>query len=156
MKIGCKLANPAIFKNMYKAGRKQFEPFVVTIVAIILTDLLVGVLSGIAYSFYLLVVNNFRSEYHLNVRDEGHIKHFMLELAPDVSFLNKKGIIKALDEIPAYSVVEVVGTDGANIDYDILEAIYQYKSKAHNRHIELILKNLPEQLLVPPKVHHYA
>ncbi len=156
MKIGCKLANPAIFKSMYRAGRKQFEPFIVTIVAIILTDLLVGILAGITYSFYLLVINNFKSEYHLYVHDEGHIKHFMLELEPDVSFLNKKGIIKTLDEIPPYSIVEVVGSDGANIDYDIMEVIYQYKTKAHNRHIELILKNLPEQLQAKPKIHEYV
>lgn len=153
MKIGLKLANPAIFKSMYRAGRKQFEPFIVTIVAIILTDLLVGVLAGIVYSFYVLVVNNFKAAYFVNMRHEGHIQHFMLELAPEVSFLNKKGIIKALDEIPAYSVVEVVGTNGGNIDYDILEAIYQYKSKAHNRHIELILKDLPEQVQVQPDGH---
>ena len=47
---GFKLASPALFRRMWDEGRYQFLPFIVTVVAIVLTDLLVGVLIGLAVS----------------------------------------------------------------------------------------------------------
>ena len=38
--VGYKLAKPALFKQMYDLGWKQFVPFVVTIFGILFTDLL--------------------------------------------------------------------------------------------------------------------
>lgn len=49
-----------------------------------------------------------------------------------------------LDKIPAYSIVEIIGSDSVYIDNDILEIIHDYKKKAHNRHIQLVLKDVPE------------
>jgi len=49
-----------------------------------------------------------------------------------------------LDNIPEFSVVEIIGTDSVYIDNDILEIFQDYKSKAHRKHIELILKDIPE------------
>lgn len=49
-----------------------------------------------------------------------------------------------LDKIPVYSTVEIIGTDSVYIDNDILEIFQDYKMKAHDRHIELILKDVPE------------
>ncbi|MCP9456115.1 MAG: SulP family inorganic anion transporter, partial [Nitrospira sp.] len=45
---GVKLASPALVKQMWNEGRSQFFPFVVTVVAIVLTDLLTGILIGLA------------------------------------------------------------------------------------------------------------
>jgi MFS superfamily sulfate permease-like transporter len=147
IKIGFKLANPSIFIVMYKAGKTQFVPFMVTLFAILFTDVLFGLLLGITYSFYSLVKNNYKAEYFLNEDYKGHIKHYTLKLTGDVSFLNKKGIVKLLDDIPSYSILEIIGPNGGNIDYDILEVIDQYKSKAHHRHIELILKDIPDTII---------
>ena len=61
-----------------------------------------------------------------------------------MSFLNKKRIADLLDKMPEYSVVEILGTDSVYIDHDILEIIQQYRTKAHNKHIQLILKDIPE------------
>jgi hypothetical protein len=49
-----------------------------------------------------------------------------------------------LDEIPEYSVVEIVGTRSVYIDYDILEIFQDFKSKAHSRHIQLTLTDIPD------------
>ncbi|MBL0134668.1 MAG: hypothetical protein IPP79_11990 [Chitinophagaceae bacterium] len=49
-----------------------------------------------------------------------------------------------LDKIPAYSIVEINGNDSVYIDHDILEIITDFKSKAHLKHIELKLLNIPE------------
>lgn len=49
----------------------------------------------------------------------------------------------ALDKMPAYAIVEIKGTDSVYIDRDVLEVIEEFKSKAHLRHIQLILHDIP-------------
>jgi len=65
-------------------------------------------------------------------------------MALNVSFLNKKKIREMLDKLPEYAIVDIVGTDSVYIDNDILEIIQDFKAKAHNRHIQLTLKDIPE------------
>lgn len=43
---GWKLANPTIFQTLWRIGARQFVPFLVTLVCIVLTDLLLGVIIG--------------------------------------------------------------------------------------------------------------
>ena len=43
---GWKLANPSLFQALWKMGARQFVPFIVTLVSIVLTDLLLGVTIG--------------------------------------------------------------------------------------------------------------
>ena len=50
--VGYKLAKPSTFKAMYKAGWKQFVPYIVTIVGIVFTDLLIGIGLGLAVTFF--------------------------------------------------------------------------------------------------------
>ena len=144
IRTGYNLAKPSMFLAVWKQGREQFLPFVVTIFAILFTDLLIGVLVGVAYSVYFLIKHTYRAGFTLKEKQEGHIQHFTLELALNVSFLNKKRLSQILDKIPEYSVVEIVGTDSVYIDHDILEIFQQYKPKAHSKHIQLILKDIPE------------
>jgi MFS superfamily sulfate permease-like transporter len=49
---------------------------------------------------------------------------------------------KTLDEVPEYSVLTIDGSECNFIDYDILEIISEYHTKAHDRHIELHLKGI--------------
>ena len=49
-----------------------------------------------------------------------------------------------LDKIPEYSIVDVNGTKSVYIDHDILEIFQDYKVKAHNKHIQLTLRDIPE------------
>lgn len=103
-----------------------------------------GVLIGIAYSIYFLVKHTYRAGFLVKEKMVGEIVYFNIKLALNVSFLNKERISKLLDKIPNYSVVEIIGTDSVYIDHDVLEILQQYKSKAHNKHIQLILKDIPE------------
>lgn len=144
IRTGYNLAKPAMFLAVWKQGREQFMPFIVTIFAVLFTDLLVGVLIGVGYSIYFLIKHTYRAGFTVKEKMEGHIRHFTIDLALNVSFLNKNRIAGLLDKMPEYSVVEIVGTDSVYIDHDILEIFQQYKSKAHNKHIQLILKDIPE------------
>ena len=129
---------------VYKQGREQFLPFIVTMLAILFTDLLIGVLIGIAFSVYFLIKHTYRAGFNLEEKLEGNIRHYTIRLALNVSFLNKKRITELLDAIPPYAVVEINGMDSVYIDYDILEIFQAYKSKAHAKHIQLIMQGIPE------------
>jgi MFS superfamily sulfate permease-like transporter len=58
---GYKLAKVQLFKEYYKKGWEQFMPFLITILAIVFTDLLKGVLIGIAIGIFYIIRSNFRS-----------------------------------------------------------------------------------------------
>jgi carbonic anhydrase/SulP family sulfate permease len=143
-KTGYNLAKPGMLLGVYKQGREQFLPFIVTIIAILFTDLLIGVLIGIAYSIYFLIKHTYRAGYSMKHSQKGSIQHYDIDLALNVSFLNKKRIRTLLDNIPPYSIVQINGTDSVYIDNDILEIIQDYKTKAHQKHIELKLTAIPE------------
>jgi MFS superfamily sulfate permease-like transporter len=52
---GFKLARISIFKELYKNGLNQFIPFIITIIAILFTDLLIGIIAGsLSHQLYLL------------------------------------------------------------------------------------------------------
>ncbi len=151
IRTGYNLAKPALFKAVYKQGREQFMPFIITVLAILFTDLLIGVGIGVVYSLYFLVKHTYRAGYTVQERIEGHSKHFTIELAMNVSFLNKKRFVEVLDKIPAYSIVEIVGSDSVYIDHDILEIFHEFRNKAHHKHIQLIMKDIPD--IVPAGGH---
>jgi len=48
--IGFKLANPSIFIQMWKNGKYEFIPFIVTLLGVVFTDLLIGVTMGMVVS----------------------------------------------------------------------------------------------------------
>jgi Sulfate permease and related transporters (MFS superfamily) len=82
---GYKLVKPSLFKAHYKKGWDQFLPFVITIAAILLTDLLIGILIGIGVGLFFVVRSNFKTSVFI-VHD--HNK-YLFRLRKDVSFLNK-------------------------------------------------------------------
>lgn len=143
IRTGLNLAKPKMIVSIYKQGREQFMPYVVTAVSILLTDLLIGVLIGLVYAVYFLIKNTYKAGYTMNERIEGHTKHIIIELALNVSFLSKKPFITLLDNLPEYSIVEINGTKSVYIDPDILELFQDFKAKARIKHIDLSLKNIP-------------
>jgi MFS superfamily sulfate permease-like transporter len=142
IRTGYNLAKPKMIHGVYKQGREQFLPFIVTIISILFTDLLVGVLIGLVYSIYFLIKHTYRAGFTIKEKNEGHMKHYTMDLALNVSFLNKKRIMDMLDKIPEYSVVEIIGSDSVYIDNDILEIFHDFKSKARRKHIQLLLKDI--------------
>lgn len=136
---GYNLAKPKLFRNMWSLGMKQFLPFMLTIVVILSTDLLIGVSIGLLISTYFIVQNNFRAEYKVTRTTHHGIETDYIKLNSNVTFLNKVKLRKVLDEIPEYSVLTIDGSECNFIDYDILEIISEYASKAHDKHIELHL-----------------
>jgi MFS superfamily sulfate permease-like transporter len=144
IRTGYNLAKPHMIYSVYKSGREQFFPFLVTIVAMLFTDLLVGVAIGIAYACYFIFKNTYKAGYSLETKSAGHTKHYFFHLAINVSFLNKRRIKDELEKIPDYSVVHIEGSHSVYIDYDVVEVFNEFKSKARHKHIELHLSGIPD------------
>lgn len=144
IRTGYGLARPSMIMGVYKQGREQFLPFVVTIMAILFTDLLIGVFIGIGFAIYFLIKHTYRSGYTVHEMLDGHTRHFSIVLALNVSFLNKKRFLELLERVPEYSIVEINGERSVYIDQDILEIFHAFKTKAAHRHIQLIMRGIPD------------
>ena len=140
---GYNLTRPKLYRNMWSLGWKQFAPFIITIAVILLTDLLIGVSIGLLIATYFIIQNNFKTEYRI-VKTKQHVTDvYHITLNSNVTFLNKVKLRNALDQIPEYSVLTIDGKNTHFIDYDILEMISAFHLKAHLKHIELHLINIP-------------
>ncbi len=139
---GYNLTKPKLYRNMWSLGWKQFLPFILTIVAILATDLLIGVSIGLLLSIYFIIRGNFKAEYKITKRTTNNIETEYIKLNTEVTFLNKVSLKKALDEVSEYCVLTIDGSECNFIDYDILEIISEFENKAKDRHIELHLMGI--------------
>ncbi len=137
---GFKLASPALVKRMWSAGWSQFAPFAVTVLAIVLTDLLVGVLIGMLVAIGFILHSNFRRPLRTIVEKHlgGDVVH--IELADQVSFLNRAALSSGLDKVPNGGHVLLDARTTDYIDPDVLQMIHEYKDiTAPARRVELSL-----------------
>src|SRR5688572_10257942 len=104
--VGYKLAKPSLFINMYSKGKDQFIPFVVTILAILLSDLLIGISIGILVGLFFVLKSNF----HQALFSVNEDKNYLIRLNKDVSFLNKALLRKTFKNIPDGSKVIIDGS----------------------------------------------
>jgi len=142
---GYKLAKVSLFRDMYRKGWSQFLPFAITVAAIVLTDLLSGVLIGLATSLFFLMRSHFRhpysmEQYRLHIGDV-----IKMELPNQVSFLNKATIKSALWDIPEGAKVLIDASNTNYIDEDVLEIVQDYRVVAAERNIMLNVVGLREK-----------
>ncbi len=125
---GFKLASPSLFREMWAKGHYQFIPFLVTLLAIVFTDLLIGILIGLGVSLLFILNSNLRQpirrivETHLG----GDILH--IELANQVSFLNRAALSKLFNTAQPGTHLMIDATDTDYIDPDILSLIQDFKN----------------------------
>jgi MFS superfamily sulfate permease-like transporter len=137
--VGYKLAKPALFLSMYRLGPTQFIPFVVTIVGILATDLLTGVVLGVAVAVVVILHRNYQNSHFLHIvesDDSSDARHQVrLRLAEQVTFLNRGAILRELGAIPdgSHVVVDLRGT--VSIDHDVLEILDDFAESAEERQI---------------------
>ena len=138
--VGYKLAKPSLFKQMWAAGKYQFMPFIITVIAIVFTDLLTGVSIGMVVAAFAILRGNMKAPYffHKDKHHEGDI--IVIELTQEVSFLNKASLKLTLDHLPHNSKVIIDASKTIYIDYDVLELIKEFqKINAPERNIDFVL-----------------
>lgn len=133
---GYKLAKVSIFKEFYRKGWNQFLPFVITILAILLTDLLIGIITGCCVAIFFLLRSNFRSAV-LVVSDDNR---YLFRLRKDVSFLNKPIMKSRLEQVPADASVIIDASRADFIDKDVVEVIEDFMKHAPLKNIRVELK----------------
>ncbi len=143
LQTGYKLAKPQQFLSLYRQGWNQFLPFSTTVLFILITDLLQGIVIGICIGLYFVIVSNYRESIVLHY-EEGH---YTLILNKDVSFLNKALLRRLLNEIEENSTVVVDTSKARFIDFDIREALQNFLKTAPDDNIEVVVHGpLAEQL----------
>ena len=135
--VGYKLAKPSLFKQIYRLGWTQFVPFMVTILGIVFTDLLTGIMCGLVIGFFIIIRNSYRNSHFLHIEeDEGHTK-IKMTLAEEVTFLNKGAILKELKNIPAGASVIIDISESHSVDYDVIEIIENFMVSARSNNISV-------------------
>ena len=154
--IGLRLASPKVFKHMWDTGKHQFIPFIVTVVAVVLTDLLKGVGVGLAVSIIFILRGNMKLAYFFKKEKHHEGETIHIDLAQEVSFLNKAAIKQTLAHLPANSKVIINAANTVYIDYDVLELIrdfLNFGSKDKNINVTLLNFKKAYQMQDAERVH---
>ena len=129
--VGFRLANPKEFRHMYRIGPEQLIVFVVTIIATLATDLLIGIGVGIATEFIMQLVLGLPVK-HLFNPDQKLVSvgnHHTLTISGAAVFTNYLSIKKQLDTIPqqAGQHVTVDLHHARYVDHTVMENLHNYK-----------------------------
>jgi MFS superfamily sulfate permease-like transporter len=154
---GWKLAKPSVFKKMFKNGKYQFIPFIVTVLVILAIDLfkvvpvlsgkglIIGVFAGIIAATGAILHGNLKNSYFFNKEKHNEGDTITIRLSEEVSFLNKASIRETLDHMPENSSVIIDASKTHYIDFDVLELIKEFRDiKAPLKNITLKLNGFKE------------
>lgn len=134
--VGYKLTKPSLYKKTWEKGVDQFFPFVITVIAILFTDLLVGISIGMVVGFFFVI----KTSHHQSVTMVNDGDYYLIRFYKDVSFLSKTSLQEKLDQVPDNSRVVFDGSHGVFIDDDIIEMVEDFISVAPSRNIAVDLK----------------
>ena len=141
--VGYKLVNWGVIKSVLDEGFEQALPFFVTVIAIIFTDLLIGVGVGLVVGLLIVI----RMNHHSAITQVSDGNDILIRFAKDVNFAHKSELKKILAEIPEDSNIIVDGLGAHFIDRDILEAVRDFRDGSSSRNIRVILKNMNSKRL---------
>lgn len=144
--VGYKLTSPELYKKMYRDGMHQFLPFIVTIAAVVFTDLLMGVLIGMSFGLFYVI----RENHHEAVSVVHQDNDYLMRFNKDMTFVNKSELRSKLRKLPNGANVVVDGSKSLYIDHDIYEAIEDFQQLAPYKGITVELKHM-ESRLAPVK-----
>ncbi|MEO6719271.1 MAG: SulP family inorganic anion transporter [Ferruginibacter sp.] len=146
--VGYKLCKIPVFKKMFRNGKYQFIPFMVTVSVILAIDLfgvykplkgeglLLGVIAGLVSASFAILHGNLKNSYFFH-KDKHHTGDIIkIHLSEEVSFLNKASLRETLDHIPENSTVIIDASNTKYIDFDVLETIKEFRDiKAPHKNI---------------------
>jgi len=129
--VGYKLAKPEMFKRMFSEGQDQFIPFIVTTLAVLFTDLLIGILIGLMVGLAYVLYTNFRSA----IKPIKNGNHTIIKFKKDVFFYNRVDLIKIFGKMKSGETLTLDGTHVDFIDHDIFLAIEDFVNDAVRKDI---------------------
>ena len=141
---GYKLARPAIIASQWHAGKRRFLPFAATIIAILATDLLIGVITGIVVALYFLMRAHYKSAISMTMDGS----HGLLRFNSEVSFLNRQLLRSYLTRVPEGGHIVIDASAAHFIDPDVIEDIDHFVAGAPERNIGCEVHGLERHLVV--------
>lgn len=138
--VGYKLTKPSIFMKKYEKGWGQFIPFVVTIIAILLTDLLIGIGIGVVIGAFFVLIQNYYSPI-MFVKNEDN---YLIRSKKDLFFMHKYELKRTLSNIPKGASVLIDLSRISFIDLDNVEIINDFIASSRYRDISVLLKKNPD------------
>ncbi|CAH2917049.1 MAG: Na(+)-dependent bicarbonate transporter BicA [uncultured Paraburkholderia sp.] len=130
---GLKLAKPSLFVAVTRQGFAPFAPFIVTLVGVLATDLLIGILCSVLLALYA----NLRRPIVL----AQHGDHYLLSFRKDVSFLGKVPLKHYLQQIPDGATLIVDATRADFVDHDVREMLDSFVDEAPRRGIAVEVRH---------------
>ncbi len=124
--VGYKLNSPASYREIYRKGKDQFLPFIVTIAAVIFSDLLTGIAIGLLVSVFFVLKSNFHSA--IVVSRQGD--HTEILFTKDVTFVHKALLRRAFEHVTEGGTVTIDSRQSQFIDTDIRETVEDFVKSA--------------------------
>lgn len=143
---GWKLASPKTVMQMWKEGKYQFLPFILTVLAIVFTDLLTGVIIGLAIAIGFILHSNIRRPIRkIMEKHTGGDEVLHIELPNQVSFFNRASLESTFHSVPNGGHILVDATHTDYIDPDILDLITDFKNNGHVKNISVSLTGFKDK-----------
>lgn len=136
---GFKLAHPKQLKYFMNQGFRQWVPFIVTIVAIVVEDLLIGISIGLAVSLLFILHTHLKLRCYDEERKDDAV---VLRLNKHLTFLHKASLTAALQHFKPGSKVIIDGEKNHSMDADVLEVLREFRNSAQERRLDITILNL--------------
>ncbi len=133
---GYKLTKPKLFVERFKQGWTQFVPLVVTVVAILFTDLLEGIVIGMVVGFIFVIARNFRPA--ITVAHDGG--DWLVRARRNLYFIHKYELQKSLARVPDGANLMIDLTSTNYVDLDNVDVINAFIRNAAYRDIAVLLR----------------
>jgi MFS superfamily sulfate permease-like transporter len=127
---GYRLASPKVFLETHKVGQEQTLLFVVTIVAALATDLLIGVFTGVALKFILHLARGAEIgslfKVKANVVESG-TDHYTVNVESSAIFSNYISLESILNKLPHKKTIVVDLSKCKLVDHSVMEHLSHMK-----------------------------
>ena len=143
--VGYKLTKPALFVERFQKGWTQFVPFVVTVAAILFTDLLIGIVIGLGVGFVFVVARNFRTAITF-MCDEGDC---LIRARRNLYFIHKYELQRELARVPDGASLLIDLSSTSYVDLDNVDVINAFIKGAAFRGIAVIVRGDIAQKTAP-------
>lgn len=133
---GYKLTKPKLFTERYKQGWTQFIPFVVTVLAILFTDLLIGIGIGLLVGFVFVIGRNFRPA--ITFACEGD--DCLIRARRNLYFIHKYELQKELGRVPDNTNLLIDLSSTNYVDLDNIDIFNAFIKGAAYRNIKVTVR----------------
>jgi MFS superfamily sulfate permease-like transporter len=135
MVVGARLVQPRQLRDAARRGRAFAVPFYSTVVAMLFTDFLRGILVGLTVGVIVILRDHVRTPPFTEVSGKGAVLR-RLKLHENLNFLHKAALLAELDAVPPESRIELDARETRRIDPDVREVLLNFRETARHRGID--------------------